>query len=113
LIDASITARRQLIDRFRAHGWRGSILWVPITLLAVLVVLGRAVRSLVRFELPSQLAVWSILRPRRYDPRLSTAVLGAATQLGEAKRSGEPVSAVESPILVSEAQGSPAGHSDA
>jgi hypothetical protein len=78
LLDPAIRTRGQLLRRFREHGWRGSMLWVPISLLAAAVSTMRFVVGLGRRERARPLAVWSILRPRRYDAAVATAVLAAA-----------------------------------
>jgi predicted dehydrogenase/nucleoside-diphosphate-sugar epimerase len=79
LIDPAIRTRSQLLSRFRAHGWRGRVVWVPISLLAGAVMAARFGAALARRERARPLAVWSILRPRRYDPAVATALLAAAT----------------------------------
>ena len=56
----------------------GRILWVPISVVALAFMAAHALLSLVHGRLPAQLAAWSILRPRRYDPRLAAAVLETA-----------------------------------
>jgi predicted dehydrogenase/nucleoside-diphosphate-sugar epimerase len=78
LFDPAVTTRGALVARLRARGWTGRILWVPISVVALGLMAARAVLSLVRGRLPTRLAAWSILRPRRYDARLSAAVLAAA-----------------------------------
>jgi len=78
LFDPAISTRRRLLDLIRSHGWRGRMVWLPIPVFALLVTTTRVVLSLVRLRLPSRLAVWSIFRPRRYDPALSTKLLEAA-----------------------------------
>src|SRR5436190_13357068 len=70
LFDPAISTRRRLLDLIRSHGWRGRMVWLPIPVFALLVTTTRVVLSLVRLRLPSRLAVWSIFRPRRYDPAL-------------------------------------------
>ena len=39
----------------------------------------RTLASLIRGTLPERLAVWSVLRPRRYDATVTAAVLEAAS----------------------------------
>jgi predicted dehydrogenase/nucleoside-diphosphate-sugar epimerase len=77
LIDPAIRTRRQLLDRFRAYGWRGRVVWAPISLLAGAVVTARFVIALARRERARPLAVWSILRSRRYDTAVASTVLAA------------------------------------
>jgi predicted dehydrogenase/nucleoside-diphosphate-sugar epimerase len=78
LMDHTVRTRGQLIDSLRAHGWRGRVVWVPISVLAGLVVAARSAVALAHFHWPQPLAVWSILRPRRYDASVAEAVLEAA-----------------------------------
>jgi len=77
LIDPVIRTRSQLLSRFRARGWRGRVVWVPISLLACAVIAARFVAALARRERARPLAVWSILRPRRYDASVAGTVLAA------------------------------------
>jgi len=78
LLDPTIRTRGQLLTRFRDHGWRGSMLWVPISLLAAAFGAVRFVMGLGRRERTRPLAVWSVLRPRRFDATVTTALLAAA-----------------------------------
>jgi predicted dehydrogenase/nucleoside-diphosphate-sugar epimerase len=80
LIDPTIRTRAQLLRRFREHGWRGRVVWTPISVLAGAVMVLRFVMALARRERARPLAVWSILRPRRYDPAVATAILAAASE---------------------------------
>lgn len=80
LLDPTIRTRAHMLRRFREHGWRGRMLWVPISVLAGAIIALRFVMALVRRERSRPMAVWSILRPRRYDPAVSATVL-AATHL--------------------------------
>lgn len=77
LFDPAIATRGDLLARLRAEGWTGRMLWVPISLMALGLSALRAAVSLRRGGRSDRLAAWSILRPRRYDPRLATAVLEA------------------------------------
>jgi predicted dehydrogenase/nucleoside-diphosphate-sugar epimerase len=82
LMDPAIRTRGQLLERFREHGWRGRMLWTPISLLAGSVMAARVLLALARRERGGvqALAVWSILRPRRYDSAVSSTVLTAACE---------------------------------
>jgi hypothetical protein len=71
------------------------MLWVPISLVALGLKAARAANSLCRGRRPDGLAVWSILRPRRYDTRLAAEMLEAAREDARG-------------VLVTEATGSPA-----
>ena len=79
LIDPTIRTRGQLLRRFREHGWHGHVVWTPIALLAGAVMGLRFVLALARRERARPLSVWSILRPRRYDPTVAAALLAAAS----------------------------------
>jgi len=78
LIDPAISTRKRLLEHFRAYGWRGRMVWMPIPLFALLVGTVRLGVGLAKLRLPARLAVWSIFRPRRYDAALSARVLDAA-----------------------------------
>ena len=78
LFDPAVATRGVLVARLKAHGWTGRILWVPISVVALGLIAARTALALGRGRLPARLAAWSILRPRRYDVRLATAVLEAA-----------------------------------
>jgi len=54
-------------------------MWVPISLLSLGMTAARAIVSLGHGQWPEKLSVWSVLRPRRFDSRLSAVVLDAAT----------------------------------
>jgi predicted dehydrogenase/nucleoside-diphosphate-sugar epimerase len=77
LFDPAIATRRALIARLRADGWTGRMIWVPISVLALGLKTARAAISIGRGRWPEALAVWSILRPRRFDTRLATGMLDA------------------------------------
>ncbi len=79
LIDPAIRTRAQLLNLFHEHGWRGRVVWVPISLLAGTAIVTRHLAALIRRDRARPLAVWSILRPRHYDPAVATAVLAAAS----------------------------------
>ena len=79
LIDPIISTRGQLLEQFRAHGWRGRVVWAPISVLAGAAMAARFVMALAQRDRmrPLPLAVWSILRPRRYDAAMASSVLAA------------------------------------
>jgi hypothetical protein len=74
-VDDRLSTRRELLNAFRQHGWAGRMLWVPIPLLAFGVSAARTLLALGRGRRPERLDVGSVLRPRRYDPRISAEVL--------------------------------------
>ncbi len=78
LCDPEIQTRGQLLERFRAQGWRGRMIWMPISLFAALFCGVRLALGLASFRLPSRLAVWTIFRPRRYDTRVAAVAIEAA-----------------------------------
>lgn len=78
LIDNGISTRGQLIASFKQRGWHGRIVWLPISLVAGLLVVIRAMVAVGHFRLPQRLAVWSLLRARRYDSLIAARVLEAA-----------------------------------
>jgi predicted dehydrogenase/nucleoside-diphosphate-sugar epimerase len=77
LMDPEIRTRGDLLEKCREHGWRGRMLWTPISFLAGAVVAARYGMGMVRRERPQPMAVWSILRPRRYDMEVSSKVFAA------------------------------------
>jgi predicted dehydrogenase/nucleoside-diphosphate-sugar epimerase len=80
LIDDAIPTRRQLLTLLHKHGWRGRMFWVPIPLFAMLVHGARYAVALPTLRRPAPLALWSILRPRRYDGGLASRFLDRATR---------------------------------
>ncbi len=80
LIDPAVPTRRRLLERFRAQGWRGRMVWLPIPVFALAVTAVRFALGLAQLRLPARLAVWSIFRPRRYDAAVSTGVLASAAR---------------------------------
>jgi nucleoside-diphosphate-sugar epimerase len=78
LFDPMLTTRRDIVSRLREHGWEGRMVWVPIGVISLGITGARALLSLARGSLPERLAVWSVLRPRHFDSRVSAGVLGAA-----------------------------------
>ncbi len=80
LIDPAIGTRADLIERLKAEGWTGRMIWVPISALAFGLTAARTMLSHVKGKRPEPLAAWSILRPRRYDTRVAAAALGTARE---------------------------------
>ena len=80
LFDPDIETRSDLLGQFKQRGWRGRFLWMPLPIFAALVHSARYALTLPRFKRPTPLALYGVLRPRRYDPSLSRSVLARATQ---------------------------------
>jgi len=78
LMDDAIPTRGRLLEVFRAHGWRGRLVWMPVALFALLFTTARVALGLVTLRLPARLAVWAIFRPRRYDTSCAARLLDAA-----------------------------------
>lgn len=91
LIDPAIATRRALLERFRAGGWTGRMVWMPIPLFVAALTAARTLLALLGGRLPTRLAAWAILRPRRYDTSFAGALLEAAGR--ETRRTGEPAAA--------------------
>ncbi len=81
LLDPGISTRGQLLARLRRSGWRGRVAWIPISFFAALFTVLRIALGLATMRPAGRMAVWSIFRPRRYDPRLSAKVLRVAARL--------------------------------
>ena len=82
LFDPAFVTRREFIKELRRRGWQGRVVWVPISVVSIGIMAVRTLLSVARGTLPERLAVWSVLRPRRYDARLTTAILEAASTDG-------------------------------
>ena len=78
LMDPALMTRREVALEMRRRGWRGRIVWVPISLLSLGLMTARTIVSLGYGQRPEKLSVWSVLRPRRFDSRLAAVVLDAA-----------------------------------
>ena len=78
LFDPALATRGSFVASLRQRGWPGRIVWVPISLVAAGLIGVRTVLAILGRRRPERLAAWSILRPRRFDPRLAAAVLKAA-----------------------------------
>lgn len=96
LIDPAIGTRRELLDEFRHHGWRGRFVWFPIPLFAALVHAARYVFSLPKLRRPPPFALYGILRPRRYSSALAERALEGA--LRKPARAPAEASANASPV---------------
>ncbi len=80
LLDPAFATRRLLLEEFARHGWRGRMLWVPVSLFTVLVHAARYALALPTFRRPTPLALYGILRPRRYSFALATPILSRAIE---------------------------------
>ena len=80
LFDPALVTRRGFLAELRRRGWRGRVVWVPISVVSIGITTARTLLSVARGRLPERLAVWSILRPRRFDARLATILLDAASR---------------------------------
>ena len=80
LFDPEIETRGDLIEAFRQRGWHGRFFWMPLPLFAALVHGARCALALPRLKRPTPLALYGVLRPRRYDATLARSVLARATQ---------------------------------
>jgi nucleoside-diphosphate-sugar epimerase len=81
LFEPSTATRGALAAWMRARGWNGRIVWVPISVIAAGMSAARGAHALAHGRRPSRLAVWSILRARRFDPHVSAALLAASDGL--------------------------------
>jgi len=86
IIDDAIPTRGHLLTRLRHSGWEGRMCWVPISLFTALVHTARGLIALATRRRPAPLALWNILRPRRYAPAVTRLVLDRPTAL----RASEP-----------------------
>ena len=80
LFEEKVGTRRAILDKFRAAGWRGRMVWMPIPLFAGLFSFARMAIGMVKGRRPDRLDSWSILRPRRFKGAVATWVLGRALQ---------------------------------
>lgn len=87
LFEPDVASRGALVRRLRARGWDGRMAWVPISVISAGLVAAQALISMLQRRMPERLAAWSILRPRRYDPRVTARVLEAA----RTRATGAPV----------------------
>ena len=86
LFDPELTTRRTYLTHIAGRGWRGRMVWVPISAVAFGLSSVRTLLSLRRLRWPTRLAAWSILRPRRYDATLTTSVMMRSGEFVGAQR---------------------------
>src|SRR5262249_16217846 len=77
LFEPDLTTRAAFLERLPSHGWGGRRVWLPISVMACALWAARALAAILSGTWPSRFAAWSILRPRRYDDRITTKVLAA------------------------------------
>jgi hypothetical protein len=75
LIDPDLGTRKALIDKMRQDGWVARTIWVPIPLLAAAMIAARWTISAISGQRADRMAVWQILRPRRFDVSLSARIV--------------------------------------
>ncbi len=97
LWDPSFPRRRDVIRAFRARGWRGRIVWVPIRLLGLAAQSARLAVSLLRGALPARMAIIGVLKPRRFDATLSRDVLARTMADRDEVRTADPDDALPAP----------------
>ena len=83
LFDPELATRGDLVRRLRADGWNGRMAWVPISVISTGLVAARSAIALLQGRMPARFAAWSILRPRRYDARVTARLLDAARLSGQ------------------------------
>jgi nucleoside-diphosphate-sugar epimerase len=86
LFDPELTTRGTYLTHIAGRGWRGRMVWVPISAVALGLSTVRTLLSLRRLQWPRRLAAWSILRPRRYDATLTSSVMARAGEFVGAQR---------------------------
>ena len=84
LIDPEIDTRGHLLTHFREHGWRGRMLWVPISFLAGALFAVQLLKKVSSRSRSRSISGWSVLRPRRYDPAVSATLLTEVRAAGSA-----------------------------
>ena len=77
LFEPDVATRGAFLRQLRSRGWSGRVVWVPISAIAFGITAARTAMSLANRRLPTRLAAWSVLRPRRYDARVAAEVLAA------------------------------------
>jgi len=98
LWDQSYARRRDIIRAFRARGWRGRVLWVPIRLLGVAAHSARLALSLLRGSLPGRMAIIDLLKPRRFDATLSRDVLAQTMADRDGVRTADSAGVLFAPV---------------
>ena len=86
LFEPELTTRGTFLAHIAERGWRGRMVWVPISAVAFGLSTARTLLSLRHMRWPAKLAAWSILRPRRYDATLTSTVMGRSGEFVTAQR---------------------------
>jgi hypothetical protein len=79
LWDPAYPKRRDVVRAFRARGWAGRMVWVPIRPLGLAAQSARLLMALLKGSLPTRMAIIGVLKPRRFDATLSREVLAHTT----------------------------------
>jgi predicted dehydrogenase/nucleoside-diphosphate-sugar epimerase len=86
LFDPLLITRGTFLTYIAERGWRGRVVWVPISAIAFGLSTVRTLLSLRHLRWPAKLKAWSILRPRRYDMTLTSTVMERSGKLVAAHR---------------------------
>lgn len=95
LIESDIGTRRSLLRAFARYGWHGRFVWVPLPLFVALAQVARHALAVAALRPPPPLALYAILRPRRYNSALAEQVMGLALR-GSDGAEGQPARVSES-----------------
>jgi predicted dehydrogenase/nucleoside-diphosphate-sugar epimerase len=74
LLDPDVATRGDLIVRLQQDGWKGRMVWMPISLMASALKTARAAIAWAGGRRPEPFSPWAVLRPRRYDASTSRAL---------------------------------------
>ena len=59
LVDPRLMIRRQILRAFKDRGWKGRVVWIPISVIAAGIVACNTALAFTRFTWPARLAAWS------------------------------------------------------
>lgn len=91
LMDPTVLTRGRFVLVLRSRGWRGRIVWVPISFLSAAAGSVIGMLAMLRRDTLQRPAIWPVLRPRRYDPAVSAQVFARI------ERDGAPAPARAAP----------------
>ena len=94
LWDPAYPKRRDAVRAFRARGWRGRMVWVPIRPLGLAAQSARWLMALMKGKLPAPFAIVGVLKARRFDATLSRDVLARVAPERDAPRAAPSPAAV-------------------